>query len=71
MALTITLGFEEGCTILSYVEVNAFKIIYRHKFLPALLAEIAPSVVPYAANLYVQKPPQFMFALYGGGSGVV
>ena len=47
MALTATLGFEEGCTILSYDGANTFNIIYRHRFLP-VLAEIVPSVVPYA-----------------------
>ena len=51
MAFTATLGFEEGCTILSYDGANAFHSIYRHRFLPAL-AEIVPSVVPYASNLY-------------------
>ena len=45
MAPTATLGFEEGCTILSYDEPNAFKGIYRHRFLPAL-PEIVLSVVP-------------------------
>ena len=47
MALTETLGFEESCTILSYDGANAFNSLYRHRFLPAL-AEIVPSVVPYA-----------------------
>ena len=32
MALTATLGFEEGCTILSYDGANAFNSIYRHRF---------------------------------------
>ena len=41
MAFTATLGFEEGCTILSYDGANAFNSIYRHRFLPAL-AEIVP-----------------------------
>ena len=41
MALTATLGFEEGCTILSYDEANAFNSIYRHRFLPAV-AKIVP-----------------------------
>ena len=50
MALTAALGFEEGCTILSYDGANAFNSIYRHRFLPAL-AEIVSSVVPYASNL--------------------
>ena len=36
MALTATLDFEEGCTILSYDGGNAFNSIYRHRFLPAL-----------------------------------
>ena len=55
MAFTATLGFEEGCTILSYDGTNTFNSIYRHRFLPAL-AEIVPSVVPYASNLYVREP---------------
>ena len=55
MALTATLGFEEGCTILSYDGANAFNSIYRHRFLPAQ-AEIVPSVVPYASNLYAREP---------------
>ena len=66
MALTITLDFEEGCTILSYDGANAFSSIYRHRFLPAL-AEIFLSVVPYASNLYAQEPPKLLFALDGGG----
>ena len=33
MALTATLGFEEGCTILSGSGANAFNNIYRHRFL--------------------------------------
>ena len=39
MALTATLGFEKGCTILSYDGANSFNSIHRHRFLPAL-AEI-------------------------------
>ena len=70
MALTATLGFEEGCTILSYDGVNAFNSIYRHRFLPAL-AEIVSSVVPYASNVYARKPPKLLFALDGGGLEVV
>ena len=66
MALTATLGFEEGCIILSYDGANAFNSIYRHRFLPAL-AEIVPSVVPYASNLYAREPPKLLFALDGGG----
>ena len=50
MAFTATLGFEEGCAILSYDDgANAFNSIYCHRFLP-VLAEIVPSVVPYASN---------------------
>ena len=45
MALTATLGFGEGCTILSGDGANAFNSIYRHRFLPAL-ADIVPPVVP-------------------------
>ena len=70
MAFTATLGFEEGCTILSYDGANAFNSIYRHRFLPAL-AEIVPSVVPYASNLYAREPPKLLFALDGGGLEVV
>ena len=55
MAITVTLAFEEGCTILSYDGANAFNSIYHHKFLPAL-AEIVPSVVPYASNLHAREP---------------
>ena len=65
MAFTATLDFEEGCTILSCDGANAFNSIYRHGFLPAL-AEIVPSVVPYASNLYAREPPKFLFALDGG-----
>ena len=70
MALTATLGFEEGYTILSYDGANDFNIIYRHRFLPAL-AEIVPSVVPYASNLYAREPPKLLFALDGGDLEVV
>ena len=70
MALTATLGFGEGCTIISYDGANVFNSIYCHRFLPAL-AEIVPSVVPYASNLYVQEPPKLPFALDGGGLEVV
>ena len=43
MALTATLGFEEGCTIPSYDGANTCNSVYGHRFLPAL-AEIVPSV---------------------------
>ena len=66
MTLTVTLGFEEGCTILSYDRANAFNSIYCHRFLPTL-AEIVPSVVPYASNLYAREPPKLLFALDGRG----
>ena len=68
MAFTATLGFKEGCTIFSYDGSNAFNSIYR--FLPTL-AEIVPSVVPYASNLYAREPPKLLFALDGGGLEVV
>ena len=64
MALTAILGFEEDCTILSYDGANAFNSIYRLRFLPAI-AEIVPSVVLYASNLYAQGPPKLLFALDG------
>ena len=67
MALTATLGFQEGCTIASYDGENAFNSIYRHRVLPAL-AEIVPSV---ASNLYAREPPKLLFALDGGGLEVV
>ena len=70
MVLTATLSFEKGCTILSCDGANAFNSIYHHRFLPAL-AEIVPSVVPYASNLYAREPPKLLFALDSGGSGVV
>ena len=70
MALTATLGFEEGCTILSYDGANTFNSIYRHRFLPTL-AEISPSVVPYASNVYAREPPKLLFTLDGGGLEVV
>ena len=70
MAFTATLGFEEGCTILSFDGANAFNSIYRHRFLPAL-AEIVPSVVPYASDLYARESPKLLFALDGGGLEVV
>ena len=70
MAFTATLGFEEGCTILSYDGANAFNSIYRHRFLPAL-AEIVASVVPYAPDLYAREPPNLLFSPYGGGLEVV
>ena len=70
MALTVPLGFEEGCTILSYGRVNAFNSICRDRFLPAL-TEIVPTLVPYALNLYAREPPKLLFALDGGGLEVV
>ena len=70
MALTVPMGFEEGCTILSYDGVNAFNSIYRRRFLPAL-AEIVPTVVPYAPKLYAGEPPKLLFALDGGGLEVI
>ena len=66
MAYTTTLGFEEGCPILSYDGANAFNNVYRRRFLPAL-AEIVPSVVPYATNLYARETPKLLFALNGAG----
>ena len=70
MAPTATLGFEEGCTILSYDGANTFYSIYRHGFLPAL-AKIALSVAPCASNLYAWEPPKLLFALDGGVLEVV
>ena len=70
MAFTATLRFEESCTILSYDGANTFNSIYRHRFLPTL-AEVVPSGVPYASNLYAWEPPKLLFALDGGGLEVV
>ena len=70
MAFTAILGFEEGYTILLYDGTNAFHSIYRHIFLSAL-AEIVPSVVPYASNLYAREPLKLLFALDGGCLEVV
>ena len=70
MALTATLAFEESCIIISYDGENAFISVYHHKFQSAL-AEIVPSVVSYALNLYAREPPKLLFALDGGGLEVV
>ena len=70
MALIGTLGFEDGCTILSCGGANAFNTICHHWFLPAL-AEIVPSVVPYAVNLYAREPPKLLFSLHRGGVDVI
>ena len=59
MAVTAVLGFKEGCTILSYDGANSFNSIYHHRFLPAL-AEIVPSVVPDALDLYVGELPNLV-----------
>ena len=65
MALAATLGFEEGRSILSHDTANAFNSIYRHRFLP-MLAEIVPSVIPYASNLHAREPPKLLITLDGG-----
>ena len=70
MALTATLGFEEGYTILSYDGANAFNSIYCLRFFQAL-AETVPSVTPYTSNLYAREPPKPLFSLDDGGSEVV
>ena len=70
MALTATLGFDEGCTILSYDGANTLNSIYRHRFLPAL-AEIVPSAVPYTSNLCAREPLKLLFAQNGRGLEVV
>ena len=62
MALTATLGFEEGYTIILYDGAIASDSIYRHRFLLAL-AEIVPSVVPYASRFYAREPPKLLFAV--------
>ena len=58
MALLATLGFEEGCTMVSYGRASASNTIYRHRFLPAL-AEIVHSGVTYASNAYAREPPNY------------
>ena len=70
MALSATLAFEEGSTILSYDGANAFKSIHRYRLLPAL-EEIVRSEAPYASNLYASEPPKLLFVLDGGGLEVV
>ena len=65
MVLKAKLDFEESCTILSYDGANAFSSIYRHRFQSAL-AEIVPSEVPYASNLYALQPPKLLFAIDEG-----
>lgn len=70
MALIGTLGFEEGCTTLSYDGANALNNIYRRRPLTAI-AEIIPSLVSYAANVYFREPPKLLFALKGGGLEII
>ena len=70
MALTATLGFQEDSTILSYDGANAFNSMYRHRFLPAL-ADVVPTVVPYAANLYARETLKLLFPMDRGGVDVV
>ena len=53
--------------LLGSLRVNS---INHQRFLPAL-AEIVPSVVPCASNLYAREPPKLLFALDGGGLEVV
>ena len=66
------MGLEEGRTTLSFNGADAFNVIYRQRFLPAL-AEIVPSAAPFAANLYALEPPKFLFCIRcrGVGSGQV
>ena len=64
VALKATLGFEEGCTIVSYDGANAFDNIYHHRFLSAL-AEIVPSVVPYASKLVRTGTPKTPVCIRG------
>ena len=59
MAFTTALGFKEDCTILLYDGANASNSIYRHRFLPGL-AEIVPSVVPCALDLYAREPQKLV-----------
>ena len=61
-ALTATMGFEEGCTILSYRGAYAFNSMYRHRFLP-VLAENVPSPVRYVSNIYAHKSTSDFSAL--------
>ena len=70
MALIATLGFEGNCIILSYDGANALNSMYHHRFL-STLAEIVPSVVLYASNLYSRDRPKQLVALDGGGLEVV
>lgn len=41
MVLTATLGFQKGCTTLSFDETNVFDSIYRYRMLLAL-ADVIP-----------------------------
>ena len=70
MAAAATLGFQEGSTILTFDGANAFNTLYRHKMLPAL-AEIVPSLIPYATNLYARTPPKLLFAMNGRATEVI
>ena len=70
MAFTATLGFEEGCTILSYDGANAFNSIYRHRF----LLRANPPVPGARAVLFIEDitvilPPEL--SLYMAAKGKV
>ena len=59
------------CAVMcNLVNTHTHTHTHRHRFLPAL-AEIVPSVVPYASNLYAREPPKLLFVLDGGGLEVV
>ena len=59
---------DESCIILPYDGGNTSNSVYRHRFLQAL-AELVPSVIPYASNLCAREPLKRMFVLDGGGFG--
>ena len=70
IALILTLGFNEGCIILSYDGANVFNSKSGYRFLPTI-AEMVPSVSPYAANLYAREALKILFVFDGEGLAVV
>ena len=70
MALRATLGYQQGCAILTFDAKNAFNSIKRRAILPAL-AKLIPSVVPYVLNLYARGPPQLLFKTMTGDTEIV
>ena len=64
MAFTATLGFEEGCTILSYDGANAFNSIYRHRFLLRANPPVPGArAVSFIEDITVILPPELSLCM--------